>query len=225
MKTLCLLLLTLSAPADYVQKHITNKKAGYYNANASYLVMNKNHALASVINPILKRNAEKENAEWVKETIKIQKEMGKPNTAWEHETGVEVYYHSPKLVSLLASTYDYSGGAHPNHLTKAMNFGLIDGKPRQLQLTDFFEKRFSCNAHITKLVMAKLRTLEGTDFVKNGDVKGLDKDQLQNFSVSPTALTWYFNPYEVGPYAAGDFEVKLTLKELGPKFKSSLLKK
>jgi hypothetical protein len=223
MKSLCFLLLALAAPADYVQKKLSAQKPGFYEANASYLEFKKTHPLAAVINPALKAEATKVHTDWMKQTIDTQKELGKPTSAWEHEYGVEVAHNTPRLVSVIASTYDYSGGAHPNHWSNAMNFGIVNGKPAEITIATFFERGFAWDRHISRLVIAKLKRQEGADLVKSGEVTTLTKKQLQNFTVSPSGLTWYFNPYEVGPYAAGDFEVKLTIKELGPKFKKAMI--
>jgi hypothetical protein len=223
MKTLCLLLLALAPHADYVQKKLSAKKPGFYEANASYLEFKKTDPLAVVINPVLKQTAMRKHADWVKQTEEAQKELGKPSTAWEHEFGVDIAFRSPRLVSVITSVYDYSGGAHPNHWSTAFNFGIIGGKPSQLHLPMFFEKNFKWDRHVSRLVIAKLKKQEGADLVKNDEVTTLTKSMLQNFTIGPTALTWHFNPYEVGPYAAGDFEVKLTFNELGPKFKKSLI--
>jgi hypothetical protein len=225
-RTLCLVAVALAAysvPADYVTKKITAKKAGLYEANAVYLEFSKSHPLAGVINPFLKNLAAKEHSEWIKLTLETQKDLGKPTSAWEHEIGMDVMRSTPRLVSIAVSTYDYSGGAHPNHGVDMFNFGLVRGKARQLKLADFFATGFNSSAFISKLVIARLKKEEGATSVQDGEVKTLNAKQLQRFSVGADGLTWYFNPYEVGPYAAGDFEVKLSLKELGPKFNKAML--
>src|SRR5690349_5124333 len=123
MKTLCLLLLVLAPTADYTTRKLSAKKAGLYETNATYLEFKSSHPLASVINPLLKKQAESAQKDWIKQTTDAQKELGKPTAPWEHEHAVEVAYNTPRLVSLITSVYDYSGGAHPNHWARATNFG------------------------------------------------------------------------------------------------------
>lgn len=224
MRTLALILLaTLAQPADYTTKKLTAAKPDHYSANADYLVFNAKHPLASAISPALKSYATKEQASWLKDIQEMQKETGKPTTTWELEIGMEVVWNAPKLASILISRYSYSGGAHPNHGVEAMNFGIVNGKPKQLKLSDFFAAGFDSASHVSKLVIAKLKKTEGADWVKDGTLKKLDAKMLQRFTPSADGLTWYFNPYDVGSYAAGDFEVKLNLQELGPKFKRAML--
>lgn len=224
MRTLALILLaTLIPPADYTAKKLTATKPDYYAAHAEYLVFNAKHPLASAINPALKSYATKEQTSWLKDIQEMQKEAGKPTAAWELEIGMEVAWNTPKLASILISWYNYSGGAHPNHGVEAMNFGVVNGKSRQLKLADFFASGFDSTSHVSKLILSKLKKTEGADWVKDGTLKKLDARMTQRFTPSATGLTWYFNPYDVGSYASGDFEVKLNLQELGPKFKRSLL--
>jgi hypothetical protein len=204
-------------------KMITATKPDYYQANAEYLVFGK-HKLAAVANPVLKKKAQTMHAEWVARTEKAIKDLGKPFAAWEHEVSMHAYYQTPSLLTVGVSTYDYSGGAHPNHWIEFMTFGTVAGKSRQLGLKDFFLPGFDYASHISSLVLRKLKSEEGADWVKNGEVKKLDAKMLQRFTPDKGGMVWFFNPYEVGPYAAGDFEVKLTLKDLGPKFKAALLK-
>ena len=224
MTALTLLIAPLQSPGQRVaSKMITAAKPGYYQANAEYLVFGK-HKLAVVVNPILKKKAQSMHVEWIAQTEKAFKDLGKPFAAWEHEVSMHAYYQTPGLLTIGISTYDYSGGAHPNHWIEFMTFGAAAGKSRQLALKDFFLPGFDYATHVSSLVIKKLKAEEGADWVKNGEVRKMDAKMLQRFTPDKGGMVWFFNPYEVGPYAAGDFEVKLTLKELGPKFRAALLK-
>lgn len=226
MRLLALILIvSTAASAEYTTKKLTATKAGYYDVNARYLVFNQTHPLASTINPALKSFATREQTSWLRDIGEMQKEMGRPPTPWELEIGMEVVWKSPKVISVLISRYSYSGGAHPNHGLEAMNFGMVNRKAKQLKLTDFFATGFDASAHVSKLLIAKLRKTEGADWVKDGNLNKLDAKMVQRFTASDKGLIWYFNPYDVGPYAAGDFEVTLNLRELGPKFKREMLLK
>lgn len=224
MKVLtCLVALALGSSADFTSKKVTSGKPDFYTSNVEYLEFSAKHPLSGVINPALKRFATLEQARWLKDAREMQKELGKPTTAWEQEVAMSPDWNTPRLVSVVISRYDYSGGAHPNHGVEVMNFGLLKGKATQLKLADFFAQGFNGSKHVSRLAIAKLKKIRGADWVQSGELKKLDSKMLERFTPSATGLTWYFNPYDVGPYAAGDFEVKLSLKELGPKFNRAML--
>lgn len=224
MKVLtCLVALTLSFPADFAIKKLTAGEPDLYASNVAYLELSAKHPLSGVINPALKGLATREQTRWLKDAKEMQKELGKPTTAWEQEIAMSPDWNTPRLVSVVISRYDYSGGAHPNHGVEVMNFGLVKGKATQLKLADFFAPGFNGANHVSRLAIAKLKKVQGADWVQSGELKKLDNKMVERFTPSTTGLTWHFNPYDVGPYAAGDFEVKLTLNELGPKFKRAML--
>ena len=223
LASLLSLILPFHCGADYKTVEFRASQAGFYEAKVSYLKYADNHPLASIINPALRSIVTKSHLAWVKNAKGAVKELGKPTSPWEQEISVETARSTPRLVSLIIATYDYSGGAHPNHGVQTMNFGFVAGKPKQLSLSDFFAPGFDGRSHVSKLIIERLKQTEGADWVKEGQVTSLDTKMAERFVVNADGLTWNFNPYEVGPYASGDFEVKLTLSQLGPKFKRSLL--
>ncbi len=218
---LATLFLTVQRPYFELRK-VSEVKAGSYEANAIFLEFTS-HPMAPVMNPILKSKAMSEHRRWLHEAKKSLEEMGKPTNTWSHEIGMDIAYNTPSLVSVIVAEYDYSGGAHPNHGVEVFNFGVIEGKARQVFLKDFFVSGFNPDPFVSKLVIAKLKKMEGADWVISGELKKLDKKMIQRFSPGKNGMTWYFNPYDVGSYASGDFEVKLSLKELGPKFNRGML--
>ncbi|MCC7230764.1 MAG: DUF3298 and DUF4163 domain-containing protein [Fimbriimonadaceae bacterium] len=217
------LVLATGFIADYETVEFQASNTGCYVAKVSYLKFAESHPLASIINPALLSVVTKSHLAWVKNAKDAVKELGKPTSPWEQEITVEAVRSTPRLVSLSIATYDYSGGAHPNHGVQSMNFGFIAGKPKQLTLTDFFAPGFDSRGHVSKLIIERLKQTQGAEWVKEGQVTSLNTEMAERFVVNADGLTWTFNPYEVGPYASGDFEVKLNLNQLGPKFKRSLL--
>jgi len=218
-----ILLGAIAQASNYTTKTIKTAKAGSYEATTSYLVWASSHPLARVANPVLKNWAMRQHESWIKEILKAQKEEGKPSSAWEQEIDMEVVRGDIRIISVNASIYDYSGGAHPNHGSESFNFAMVGGKPKQLKLEDLFRKGSSPGKMVSALVIAKLKNEEGADLVQSGEVKALTVMQLNHFSIGVDGMTWYFDPYEVGPYVAGAFEVKLTWKELGPNLNRSMV--
>lgn len=112
----------------------------------------------------------------------------------------------------------YQGAAHPNSYSDVLNYDLKNGK--QLKLADLFKPG-------AKYLQA-IGTYSIGDLKKQAKDKGLLDDDIQN-GAAPAAknyLSWNitrkglginFDPYQVGPYAAGPQYVMVpytTLKDL-----------
>jgi hypothetical protein len=136
------------------------------------------------------------------------------------------YYHAPRLISTAFAYYSYTGGAHGMSATITTNYGQFAGmsRPKILTLGDFFTGK-GYRKPVEKKLLDTLRGKKDqvASWVQDGTVKTLTDQQLNNFTVSPKGLTWYFAPYEVGPYAAGPFEVQLKFNDLPTDFKRSVV--
>lgn len=162
-------------------------------------------------------------AQWRKDWPELRKN-GAPFNSYSYvNTGFLTHYRPQKLISVRREVSQYSGGAHGIGLLLTANYGLRGGRPAQLSLGDFFHPGSHYRAATEKKIMDRLRQDPNAAWLQDGSVKTLTPAQLNNFQVEKDGLRWWFNPYEVGPYAAGIFEVKLTTRELGPDFKATLL--
>jgi hypothetical protein len=68
-------------------------------------------------------------------------------------------------------------------------------------------------------VIAKLKQKESATEVTSGQITKLTPEQRERFVATPEGLMFLFDPYEVGPYVAGRFQIRLTAQELGPNFR------
>lgn len=130
--------------------------------------------------------------------------------------GPEKSYKTASLASAVLVVSTYTGGAHPMTVFKSFAF---DARGRSLTLRDFFRPGADYVGKVGFEILSKLRTNEEAAWVQNGEVRELSREQLATFGVTSAGLTFYFPPYELGPYAAGAFEIPLTWKELGPYFR------
>jgi len=170
---------------------------------------------------------------WVKsEQSKAAKQWGKPpkdspvkEYTWDAAPTVS-YFYAPRLASVSFLVYEYSGGAHPNHWYRTFNYGTVDGKAKRLTITDLFAKTTNAadiKQQITDLLLNKARLEERASFVNDGTVTKLSEELLNSFVVERDGIKYLIAPYEFGAYAEGDFQIKLSLSELGPDFRRSLL--
>ena len=65
------------------------------------------------------------------------------------------------------------------------------------------------------------------DYAEEADAAGVEMDDFffsapypnGNFSVGKEGITWYFNPYDIAPYALGVIDVTLSWDQLKPLLK------
>jgi hypothetical protein len=143
-----------------------------------------------------------------------QQEQGY-NQFWYFEYFMRVANETPALVSIEASNSSYLGGAHPNSYTEFFNISKETGDT--VSLSDIFVKGFE--VPLNKLIDAKYRELKGLKPNDNLQEKGeLFDNKIEfnyNFSVgSDGSVMFFYNNYEIAPYAAGPLDIKLSKKEL-----------
>ena len=101
------------------------------------------------------------------------------------------------------STY-FQGAAHPNSYSETFNYDLKNGK--QLKLTDLFKPGAKYLQAIASYCVADLKKqatekgLTAEEIEKGAAAKA---DNYQGWTITKRGLGIYFDPYQVGPYAAG----------------------
>ena len=115
----------------------------------------------------------------------------------------------------MLEVYSYTGGAHPNARTLYGSWFLEDGRRVALRdlLTPGSEER------VAEIAEAVFREQRGLPTEQSLEEQGFDfpdgKFALnENFAVTDQGLVFYFNPYEIAPYALGPTEIELTFEAL-----------
>lgn len=106
----------------------------------------------------------------------------------------------------------YTGGAHPNTGLQYKILSKKDGHILKWQevvenpteFAAFFERRFKKEQNITSD-----KQLKEDYFFENGKIVPSD-----NFEVKDNALVFYYNAYEIAPYASGIISVSVPLKKI-----------
>ncbi|MFA5012469.1 MAG: DUF3298 and DUF4163 domain-containing protein [Ignavibacteria bacterium] len=127
-----------------------------------------------------------------------------------------VVYNKPTALSLSVEYYINTGGAHPNSYARYFVFNPKSGK--LLKLTDLFSIGFEVK--LNKLIDKKYRELKN---LKETDRLDSEKGYLfdnflkynDNFMLTKEGINFFYNNYEIAPYAVGPTELKFTYKELG----------
>jgi len=138
-------------------------------------------------------------------------------------TGYTVVLAKDDLISIEFTISSYSAGAaHPNSYTEVVNFDLKNGK--LLKLADLFvpgSKYLQAISTYCTQALKKQAKAEGADAMLDEDwiQKGAAPDltNYNNWTISKKGLGITFDPYQVGPYAAGPQHVLVpysALKEI-----------
>lgn len=143
-----------------------------------------------------------------------------------YENKCEAIRLDEKIFSVLCGIYIYTGGAHPNTYSGTFNFDMRTGK--KISISDLLtEGGLQRVAMFSKeQLQAKLGAgLEETgaydeDWIKEGTAAA--EENYQAFTLGENALTIYFDPYTVAPYAAGPQKVEIPYASIEDVLKSDL---
>lgn len=118
------------------------------------------------------------------------------------------------LISIEFSVYDYeNGAAHGNSSTETVNFDLKSGK--KLKLSDLFNPGAkyldALSAYCIKDLKKQARKENPNDpSLPDENIEGgaaPDADNYHSWNITGKGLLITFDPYQVGPYAAGTQQV------------------
>lgn len=135
--------------------------------------------------------------------------------AWTGENTFKLYYEpyevNDKYVSLRIDTLEYNGGAHGFMATNVFNYDLQNNKI--ISLDDVFDSsKDYLNKISNKSIEYLLKINEKDNFSEKEWIEEgakADKNIYSIFIFNNYAITFYFDQYQVAPYAAGRQQVIL----------------
>ena len=143
--------------------------------------------------------------------LKYIKQVGVNNYL---ESWYSVDYADEKLVSLLFGNSVFSGGAHPNYYSYAINFDLKTGK--KLELADLFKSGSNYLKVISDYSISRLKgeleEMSDEEWMAKG--AGPDADNFKSWTITKKGIFIMFDPYQVAAYAAGPQSVVVPYSEL-----------
>jgi len=108
-----------------------------------------------------------------------------------------------RFASVQLQVMVYTGGAHPNHWPVTWVFDLTDGRP--LTLSDIFADLPTALTAIAPMVRDALKKemidMYAEDMVADGTLPVAKN--YEDFILNDEGVVFFFAPYQVGPYAAG----------------------
>lgn len=134
-------------------------------------------------------------------------------TPWTISTDIVVTYSCQDYISMSINTSSYTGGAHSNASVNYLNMSSQGEKINNLnffitsidQLKSLAEKKFREEQH---LGATESLSEKGFNF---------EKDEFalpENFGFTKEGLVFFYNPYEIAPYAEGPLTVTISFTEL-----------
>ena len=138
---------------------------------------------------------------------------GHPNF-WTLERKVDVTYMNTRIVSFMFFETSYLGGAHPNTNYFFTNYDLVTGAKLQAKdiLVDGYETKL---LPIAEKEFRKIRNLKPDEDLKKAGFEFPDnKFHLNNnFGFTTDGIVFFYNAYEIAPYAWGHTNLLIPYSE------------
>jgi hypothetical protein len=161
---------------------------------------------------------------FVEQEIKSFKEHFKPDDKNDRraagqdrpENALDISYRvlhaDNNLVSIIYTTYTYTGGAHGNAGSTSFNYDLKRG--RMLELADLFQPNSNYIKLIADYSMTSIRkrNISDDNWIREG--AGANKKNYASWNIVPEGLLITFDAYQVASYAAGPQEVIIPFSAL-----------
>jgi hypothetical protein len=141
----------------------------------------------------------------------VKKDFGDYGTGWQVNIGSQELYRSDSILVLEVGSMTYFGGAHPNRNFRYFNFDRNTGRylPISFFVTDL--KQFTSRAEIEFKKTYNIK--DGTSYDDAGfNFLGDNFILSANYAYMGDSIRLHYNHYEISSYAAGDFDITVSIK-------------
>lgn len=132
---------------------------------------------------------------------------------WEKNVNMDIRHNENNIVSIKFEKYAYTGGAHGISMTEYAVCDLV--KNKKLNLNDIFKE--NAKVEIDNILDAKLRELNGLNELESLREAGFFVDKMEwsdNFFINSQGIGFFYNVYEIAPYASGTTELFVPFREI-----------
>ena len=136
---------------------------------------------------------------------------------FSYERDLQMCRADSLVVSFLQREYSYTGGVHGNYGQYGVNLNTLTGAP--LAISDVFTDTETLSATIVTKLRKKYPNSAFTHLDEH--IQSLSADGSFNWTLDPRGATFYFNPYEIAPYAEGILTVTILFQEQPQLFQDS----
>ena len=123
--------------------------------------------------------------------------------------GIHVRRADSLAVSFIAEHSSFTGGAHGMYAFEGVNFDAATG--RRLALADVFRDKGTLARNLGETLRARYGKAL-FDSAEKTVTEAVEKNQV-SWTLDPRGATFYFNPYDVAPYASGLLSVTFLFDE------------
>lgn len=180
-------------------------------------------ANGSGFNQLVKSRVTKELAEFRKQMMGLSAADMKMLPAGLNnyiDIGYDIEYADNDLISVSFLESTFAGGAHPNYNYFTITYDLKNG--REIKLSELFKPGARYLEAVSRYA---IRDLQGRKIPESDENMGLAQDlfadgakptgeNYRNWNITRKGLMFTFDPYQVGPYAAGSQTVIVPYAEL-----------
>lgn len=159
-------------------------------------------------------NFENMTSEQTDETEEGGEKLPFSDQPYELKASYEISRPSDIAISIAWEIYTYTGGVHGNVDFIVLTYDLRDGS--ELDIYDFFTDLDTALEHLSSYCYRVLPEALGDMYIEDMMHSGAspDADNFTSLALTPTGVRVYFQPYQVGPYAAGSHKIDIPLEEL-----------
>ncbi len=137
---------------------------------------------------------------------------------WKYELIIVYHVFNPasRIVSFKFEGYSFTGGAHGSSVLHTKTFDLASGQ--EYGLDQVFKEQTPYLDTLARLSREQLKQPDklGDDYqefmVEPGTAP--DKENFKHFVLKQDSIVFYFEDYQVAPYASGEQHVEFTYSEL-----------
>ncbi len=214
-----------SGDCDDPYRDCVSVKIGYPEIIETPFVDAEHSLNAFILQALLMPRSEEEQIEDLDELTenffaeyrKIKQDMPDYSTGWFLERSITVIYNTPRILSLDMNEIAFTGGAHPNSTTNYVSLDISTGMILTLSdiLMDDHVRSLNEVAEREFRELKQIPPEEGLDeggfWLEYGKFKVND-----NFAITHEGLAFYFNSYEIAPYADGPTRLVIPYEDLKP---------
>lgn len=204
--------IAFSGDVEVVSKQIkeSNKKLMYEIAANYPQLSGGSNPNFEKFNQLVRGSVTKKVAEFKKDMQPAEGEEPRPEGSMRSDLsiGYNIALAQDDLISVQLDVGSYhQGAAHPNSYTEVVNYDLKNGK--QLKLSDLFKPGSKYLQAIANYCIADLKRQQATDRGKAllaSEIESGAAPSAKNYEswkIMKRGLGINFDPYQVGPYAAG----------------------
>lgn len=208
---------TPTVQSGYTTKSLKDVKAGMWEATSTYVQFNGSSELVKTANRLIASGATKDFNQFMAEAKTGAPMLKKLNSAasYYYNSTQSVRNNDGRVYSVLTETSTFTGGAHGMFWYTPRNFALMNGIPAELTFNDIFRSDINSRQQVSFELLAQLLPMSRATWVQDGEWKELTAEQANRFTIDGSkGITWHFDPYELGPWAVGTFQITVPWSRL-----------